>query len=327
MHLIPEYGSHKGLNGKLLVVGGCKLYTGAPFFAAMSSLRSGIDMAFILCTEHASIPIKSYSPDMMTNPCLPELESSATEEQIKIAQEQALSTFKSYLPKIHCCSIGSGLGTDPIRLDCIREFIFMLKENEIPCVIDADATRIVSSNPDVFIGYKKCIITPNQMEFMRMQKALTPSISDQNESLMQIAKLLDGPTILKKGEIDIVCDGTVCFPFHFPGSPRRCGGIGDILSGVTSTFLCWINKLKISVKKEDVSFESDITQRFQVNPTVLACYASICIVRKACELTFLEKGRGMIASDILVNISKALSLCEEEEFHFSDNLTEKEKSE
>ena len=40
--VIPELrrGKHKGQDGRLATIGGCKEYTGAPFFAAMSALKT-----------------------------------------------------------------------------------------------------------------------------------------------------------------------------------------------------------------------------------------------------------------------------------------------
>jgi ATP-dependent NAD(P)H-hydrate dehydratase len=43
-------------------------YTGAPFYAAMSSLKSGSDLVFIFCDHSAAIPIKCYSPEPIVNP-------------------------------------------------------------------------------------------------------------------------------------------------------------------------------------------------------------------------------------------------------------------
>ena len=48
--LVPELDSsryHKGQAGKIGVVGGCSEYTGAPYFAAMSALRMGADLAHV----------------------------------------------------------------------------------------------------------------------------------------------------------------------------------------------------------------------------------------------------------------------------------------
>lgn len=51
-------------------MGGSKEYTGAPYYAAMSSLRVGADLSYVYCPEEASIPIKSYSPELIVLPYL-----------------------------------------------------------------------------------------------------------------------------------------------------------------------------------------------------------------------------------------------------------------
>ena len=65
--LLPNYSrtQYKGQNGKVAVIGGSMTYTGAPYFVAMASLRTGSDLAFIYCHENAAIPIKSYSPELI----------------------------------------------------------------------------------------------------------------------------------------------------------------------------------------------------------------------------------------------------------------------
>lgn len=60
--------NHKGSSGRIGVLGGSKKYTGAPFYASMASLKVGADLAYCFCAEEASIPIKSYSPELMVVP-------------------------------------------------------------------------------------------------------------------------------------------------------------------------------------------------------------------------------------------------------------------
>ena len=59
--------TQKGYNGKVAVIGGCTEYTGAPYFSAISALYGGADIAHIFCTKNASIPIKSYSPEVIVH--------------------------------------------------------------------------------------------------------------------------------------------------------------------------------------------------------------------------------------------------------------------
>ena len=59
-HLAPvlDNSRHKGQAGRIAIVGGCREYTGAPWFAAMSALRVGADLSHVFCTSSASQVIK-----------------------------------------------------------------------------------------------------------------------------------------------------------------------------------------------------------------------------------------------------------------------------
>lgn len=61
---------HKGQYGRIGVVGGSLEYTGAPYFAAISSLKVGADLAHVFCQKEAAVVIKSYSPELIVHPNL-----------------------------------------------------------------------------------------------------------------------------------------------------------------------------------------------------------------------------------------------------------------
>lgn len=50
------------------MLGGSSEYTGAPYYAAVSALRSGCDLSHIVCPIEASVPIKCYSPEIIVHP-------------------------------------------------------------------------------------------------------------------------------------------------------------------------------------------------------------------------------------------------------------------
>ena len=62
------YDSHKGSSGRIGILGGSAQFSGAPYYAAMASLKAGADLAFVFCPEEACLPIKSYSPELMVAP-------------------------------------------------------------------------------------------------------------------------------------------------------------------------------------------------------------------------------------------------------------------
>ena len=51
--------------GRVGVFGGSKDYTGAPFYASISSLRMGADLAYVFTAQEAAPAIKTYSPELM----------------------------------------------------------------------------------------------------------------------------------------------------------------------------------------------------------------------------------------------------------------------
>ena len=51
---------HKGSCGRIGVVGGCEAYTGAPYFSAMTALKTGADLSYVYSTPAAAQPIKAY---------------------------------------------------------------------------------------------------------------------------------------------------------------------------------------------------------------------------------------------------------------------------
>ena len=96
-NLLPELSltSHKGQNGKVGIVGGSQEYTGAPYYAAITSLRSGADLSHIFTPDKdALIPIKCYSPEIIVHP------ATHSSDLIK------------WLPSIHSMVIGPGLGRE-----------------------------------------------------------------------------------------------------------------------------------------------------------------------------------------------------------------------
>ena len=70
MDLKSKYFKQKDKNKIFCKINSKFRYTGAPYFAAISSLKVGADLTYVLTTQDASIPIKSYSPELIVLPVL-----------------------------------------------------------------------------------------------------------------------------------------------------------------------------------------------------------------------------------------------------------------
>ena len=66
---IPKKESHKGENGRLLVVGGGPYY-GAPALSSFAAQRTGIDLIFVATPKKVAMAITSYSPLLIKPSCI-----------------------------------------------------------------------------------------------------------------------------------------------------------------------------------------------------------------------------------------------------------------
>ena len=55
----------------------------------------------------------------------------------------------------------------------------------------------------------------------------------------QVARILNGPTIVSKGPEDALCDGKNTIMCSTTSGAKRCGNQGDILAGAIATFMAW----------------------------------------------------------------------------------------
>lgn len=76
--------------------------------------------------------------------------------------------IKQLIKKFHSLIIGPGLGRKSEVLDKIKTAIKHARSQSIPIVIDADGLYLLATDTSSISGYKKCILTPNYMEFKRL---------------------------------------------------------------------------------------------------------------------------------------------------------------
>lgn len=185
---------------------------------------------------------------------------------IKVLTEAIVSPIiydERILKKITACVVGPGLGRiSRGTLSTIVECLKLLNARNVPIVLDADAIHYYKRN--VFYFLKHCVITPNYKESKNLDVA-------------------PEHTCLYKDKIDTITHNGTKVIVYEQGCPKRCGGQGDILTGVLASalYLC----------PQDCP--------------VHAVYDACNLVRKAARRAFQEKGYGVIASDII----ESLPLC------------------
>jgi ATP-dependent NAD(P)H-hydrate dehydratase len=177
--IIPSLttNKHKGQDGRIGIIGGSLEYSGAPYFAGISALRTGADLVHVFCCKEASIPIKTFSPDLIVHPVLD--------------NDGALHLIQPWLERLHVLVIGPGLGRDEKVFQTVEKLIEACRALSKPLVIDADGLFLVGQNIELIRNYPCLVLTPNSMEFTRLVKAfLNKTIESTSNIEMDIVKEL-----------------------------------------------------------------------------------------------------------------------------------------
>ena len=205
---VPSASSHKGQNGRLMVIAGGPYY-GAPAMACCSALRTGADIVRLFTPESVYQIIAQATPVLMITP-LPG--DKLTTESISMLLDQS-EGYDAVL-------IGPGLGTDPETSAAVRMFVEGCKA---PMVIDADGITAVSG---MRFG-TPVVLTPHKMEFRSLGGCC---------DVRELAEHLNA-TIVLKGNADEISDGRRT-RLNKTGTPAMTGaGTGDVLAGCISALL------------------------------------------------------------------------------------------
>lgn len=289
---------YKGQAGKIAVIGGCREYTGAPYFAAISALKIGADLSHVFCTKDAAPVIKGYSPELIVHPLLEESYSVRDMEKPSVSKK-ILAEVSKWMGNFDCLVVGPGLGRDPFLLDCVSDIMKLARQSNIPTIIDGDGLFLVTNNLGLVNGHSLAVLTPNVNEYKRLvEKVLNCEVNEEDspKQLLSLAKQIGGVTILRKGKSDLISDGITVHKVSIFGSPRRCGGQGDILSGSVAVFSSWA----CAANKQETDNKS------ASSPMVLGCIAGSALLRRAASLAFANKKRATLTSDIIECLGKSL---------------------
>lgn len=220
--------THKGDYGKVLVIGGSKYYSGAPALAALSALRTGVDLVIITLPSKIAQVIRTYSPDLIVR-----------EYPGGVLNRDALPLLSDLIQNWATgIIVGPGLGLHEKTQETLPEIFKLIKDIDSPLLVDADAIKILAKEKESLRG-SKTVLTPHQGEFVQLtgEKLPPPSeIEDRMETVERWAEEL-GVTILLKAHEDIISDGKRT-KINTTGNPgMSVGGTGDVLSGICAAFL------------------------------------------------------------------------------------------
>ncbi|MDA4130811.1 MAG: NAD(P)H-hydrate dehydratase [Thaumarchaeota archaeon] len=214
--------SHKGDNGIVCVVGGSRIFHGAPFFASIAALRTGCDLVYLGVPKLIASSIRSLAPELIVFPIA----------DAKLTTGAAAALLK-WLPEVDSLVLGPGMGRQ--NLEGVKKIIRdMSLEKKIRTTLDAEA-----QHQEIYslVKGKECVTTPHPGEFKRIFGVDSGNTLESKIDIVKQKAAEFGITILLKGAESVISDGSAVY-VNKTGSPgMTCGGIGDTISGVIGALL------------------------------------------------------------------------------------------
>jgi hydroxyethylthiazole kinase-like uncharacterized protein yjeF len=209
---------HKYQAGLVVGLAGSPGMPGAAMMTSLASLRGGAGI------------IKLLHPKGMEN----ELAASPY-EVIKVPYSpRDYDKILEYINSSSACFIGPGIGRTPEASDLITAILPKIRR---PCVIDADALRIIAE--EKLAPPRNAILTPHSGELIHLLKlsAPLPSTLEFFNTCKEFAKAHHITLVLKGGPTFIIHEKEtmVVNPRGDPG--MATAGSGDVLTGLIAALL------------------------------------------------------------------------------------------
>jgi hydroxyethylthiazole kinase-like uncharacterized protein yjeF len=206
----PGPETHKHARGRLGVVSGGPLNTGAARLAARAGLRVGAGLVKVLCPPEAALVV------------------AAALEAVMVDAFSSPEALQALAEAMDCVVIGPAAGLN----DATIQNLAALSRTGAALIVDADALTIFRGRGgDLFAGLDRDdVLTPHEGEFERVFPGL---LASGRATAAQKAASVAGAHVVLKGAETIIAspDGRLrCNP---NGSPwLATAGSGDVLAGL-----------------------------------------------------------------------------------------------
>ena len=205
--------AHKGVTGRVAIVGGYISMEGAAQMAARAAYRSGAGLVFAAVHGDAA-QSSSFDADC---------------PEVRWFTIRSDTNLKSVIERIDAIAVGPGLGQG----DWSKKTWEAVSRASAPLVVDADALNLLAAQP---MKRSDWILTPHAGEAARLLGTMPQEIqSDRLGAATNIVERYGGICVLKGSGTLIVSDQEtwIC---DRGNAGMATGGMGDILAGVIATF-------------------------------------------------------------------------------------------
>ncbi|MFB6144901.1 MAG: NAD(P)H-hydrate dehydratase [Candidatus Nanohaloarchaea archaeon] len=206
-HLRRGSASHKGQNGKVLVIAGSKDFTGAPALSAEAALRAGCDLVKVLTSQEIKDVVSGYSENLIV-----EGYNGGYFTQEDVGRALEMSEWAD--------SVVIGPGLSRPEKQAVKEFV---ERTDAPLIVDADA---IEPAQDADIG--QAVFTPHSGEL----KSILDEYGTEERFIEET-----GAVLVVKGETDKVYTKDGLEEIETGTSAMTVGGTGDVLTGIIASLV------------------------------------------------------------------------------------------
>jgi len=264
-----DANSHKGMNGRVMIVGGSKEFYGAPVLSALGALYGGADLVYVFVPECNFDVCRSIYPDLIVRPFPGDY-----------LDLKAVTPILDFSRNCDSILIGPGLGEREATMEALQRIV---KAIEIPTVLDAGAIQVFQKIKEV--PQQQIVITPHHNEFETLTGKdikISGSLSNKVVLIRTLATDLKINIILKGPQALIASEEGEIIANKTGNAGMTVGGSGDVLSGLTASMI------------------AQGASPFQ------ACQLSAYLIGKAGDEVYKQKGFAYSASDIAFELPYVL---------------------
>ncbi len=219
---IRRADAHKGSVGKALFIAGSGRYLGAPYFSAMSFLKSGGGLSFLATPQTVSSQIVSNGPEIIIRP-----QQATEQDSLSLKCEDDLAEFAATTDFV---VLGPGLSLAQETQTLVRNLCRKIQQ---PLLIDGDGLTAMATDADCLRQRQAVtILTPHLGEMSRLINKPIEEISRDPIGILQETCQDLRAIIVLKGAHSLIGlpDGRVFINLS-GNAGMATAGSGDVLTG------------------------------------------------------------------------------------------------
>ena len=237
---IPPTDSHKGQNGKLLIIGGSKLFHAASIWAAEMASHM-VDMVHYSSIKENNEILSSIKKKFRNGIVIPRaaIEEYVKEDDAVLVGPGMLRTEKKMVPtedyNMKKIEDLEEIEHEGIQTYYLTKFL-LSKFPEKKFILDAGSLQMM--DPQWLAKRKaKAIVVPHQKEFMTLFGIDVSKVNlEEKKKIVRETASEYNCVVLFKGPTDIISDGNETHLVEGGNAGLTKGGSGDVLAALTASF-------------------------------------------------------------------------------------------